>query len=225
MKKKQTLQAKETKRALQAKETKRRIYQCAVTLFREKGFDSVTIEEICNEAKISKGLFYNYFESKEALFIEHSEIISDMQNRTCDAFKEGQTFLDRMRVFTDNNIALMDPFLTEATRVAYGYAIKNPGKSFYASKDRLYYRTLIDIIEYGKTRHEVKEDISTNEVAHLITSVTWGSFFSWLIGFESEHSFHDNVLNEMSMTLSTVVTEPMNEARYKFLHSTSINNS
>ncbi len=43
------------------------IMSCALDLFAEKGFDSTSINMIAKRASISKGLIYNYFESKEDL--------------------------------------------------------------------------------------------------------------------------------------------------------------
>ncbi|MDV7394640.1 helix-turn-helix domain-containing protein, partial [Arthrospira platensis SPKY1] len=42
----------------------------ALELFAEKGFASTSISQIAKEAGISKGLMYNYFESKEQLLHE-----------------------------------------------------------------------------------------------------------------------------------------------------------
>lgn len=44
------------------------IKHAALQLFSERGFNGVTIQEIAGRAKVSKGLVYNYFDSKEALF-------------------------------------------------------------------------------------------------------------------------------------------------------------
>ena len=43
------------------------IMNTALSLFAERGFDSTSISMIASRASISKGLLYNYFESKEEL--------------------------------------------------------------------------------------------------------------------------------------------------------------
>jgi len=54
---------------LQEKEndTKLRIYAVAIALFKAKGFDDVTIRDICAAAEVSKHTFYYYFASKDEL--------------------------------------------------------------------------------------------------------------------------------------------------------------
>ncbi|MDH5382740.1 MAG: TetR/AcrR family transcriptional regulator [Cyclobacteriaceae bacterium] len=49
------------------KESKDKILKVAVVLFAEKGYASTSISQISKNAGISKGLIYNYFESKEDL--------------------------------------------------------------------------------------------------------------------------------------------------------------
>ena len=51
-------------------ERKQQIMHAALILFANKGFDATSISMIAKEAGISKGLMYNYFESKEKLIVE-----------------------------------------------------------------------------------------------------------------------------------------------------------
>ena len=46
---------------------KQLIIDTALNLFANKGYHASSISMIAKEAKISKGLMYNYFDSKEAL--------------------------------------------------------------------------------------------------------------------------------------------------------------
>ena len=55
------------RRQAQARQTERNILQAALTLMRERGFDKVSIRDICKEAGITTGAFYHHFSSKEAL--------------------------------------------------------------------------------------------------------------------------------------------------------------
>ena len=49
---------------------RKRIMEAALELFANKGYHTTSISQIAKEAAISKGLMYNYFESKEALLKE-----------------------------------------------------------------------------------------------------------------------------------------------------------
>ena len=58
-------------------ESKKAIKEAALLLFSKNGLNRTRIEDIAKEAKISKGLVYNYFESKEKLL---HDILADAIN-------------------------------------------------------------------------------------------------------------------------------------------------
>jgi len=60
---------------------RKQIMDAAVKLFAEKGFHAASISLIAKEAGISKGLMYNYFDSKETLL---KEIMDELTNQVMD---------------------------------------------------------------------------------------------------------------------------------------------
>jgi len=54
----------------QAGENRERIVAAASTLFREQGFDGVSVSDLSKAAGFTHGGFYNHFRSKEALAVE-----------------------------------------------------------------------------------------------------------------------------------------------------------
>ena len=53
-----------------AAETKRKIFETAVRLIKEIGYNNVTISEICKAAGVAKGSFYVHYNSKEDIEID-----------------------------------------------------------------------------------------------------------------------------------------------------------
>ena len=43
---------------------RQRICKAAIKIFKEKSFDKTTVSEIASEARVGKGTFYLYFDSK-----------------------------------------------------------------------------------------------------------------------------------------------------------------
>src|ERR1035441_2603885 len=62
------------RRQRRASETRLRLFRCALQLFAERGFASVTVEEITEAADVGKGTFFNYFESKDHVLGVMAEI-------------------------------------------------------------------------------------------------------------------------------------------------------
>ncbi|HEU4746139.1 MAG TPA: TetR/AcrR family transcriptional regulator [Anaerolineales bacterium] len=52
-----------------SEETRTKIMDSAIKLFSTRGFNAASVDDICEEAGISKGAFYHHFESKQALFL------------------------------------------------------------------------------------------------------------------------------------------------------------
>lgn len=78
------------KRKVQGAETKRKLYKIAEKLFAERDFTSVSVEDITDEAGITKGAFYVHFESKDALI---ALLVADYANRADMDYK---TFLETL---------------------------------------------------------------------------------------------------------------------------------
>ena len=49
-------------------QTRENLLLCAQKHFLEYGFERASIREICKDAHVTNGAFYNHFEDKEALF-------------------------------------------------------------------------------------------------------------------------------------------------------------
>jgi TetR/AcrR family transcriptional repressor of nem operon len=84
-------------------ETRQRILKSARRLFNKKGFSSVTIDEIMNDAGLTRGGFYRHFNAKEDLYADAVRQFlckidpEPWQSKHVDGCAEGQT-LARMVV-------------------------------------------------------------------------------------------------------------------------------
>lgn len=65
-------------------DTRARIYDTALGLFRERGFDATTMRDIAAAAGMSLGAAYHYFPSKDAIVLAYYERVSDEHARLVD---------------------------------------------------------------------------------------------------------------------------------------------
>jgi AcrR family transcriptional regulator len=64
-------------------QTRRQIFESALELFREQGFDSTTMQDIAKRAVVVKSAAYYYFPSKEAIIQAYYETVQAEQERLC----------------------------------------------------------------------------------------------------------------------------------------------
>lgn len=61
------------RRERKKQEVERRIREAALALFRERGYEETTVEEIAERADVAKGTFFNYFPKKDVLLTALAE--------------------------------------------------------------------------------------------------------------------------------------------------------
>jgi len=104
----------------QVVENRRRILDAAAQLFRERGFDSVTVAEVMSAAGLTHGGFYGHFESKEALInaaIAHEQTARSSRSPPESVARSADAYLSRQHL---DNIGASCPFSSLGTEAARG---------------------------------------------------------------------------------------------------------
>ena len=65
------------------------LYQTALELFREQGYQETSIRQITERAQVGKGTFFNYFPSKEHLLVEWYRICDEEAYASCQGREYG----------------------------------------------------------------------------------------------------------------------------------------
>ena len=135
-------------------ERKRQVMLTAKKLFIEKGFTSTSVQDILEEAKISKGTFYNYFTSKnECLMailedahnesiIRRRELLAGRDKKNKDILAE--QILVRMQVNRELNLLP----IYEAVFYSNDEELRNFVKAYHLSELKWIASRLVDV--YGK---------------------------------------------------------------------------
>ena len=75
-------------------QTRTQIFESALQLFRERGFDSTTMQEIAKHAMVVKSAAYYYFPSKEAIVQAYYETGKAWERRGKGVDRRGKAWTD-----------------------------------------------------------------------------------------------------------------------------------
>jgi len=92
----------------QGKERKQQLLDAARDLFAERGYHPTRVIDICQRAGVAKGLFYWYFETKEALFAELNRSMRQRLRRSqAQAMEGAEDPVERLRRGTEASVRFM----------------------------------------------------------------------------------------------------------------------
>ncbi len=164
-----------TKRRQQALNTRQKIFETALQLFNKKGYDRVTVDDVCEKAGISKGTFYNYFKSKDQIIIEYyQEIFPEIASK--------KSYLEKMETFARLSLKYISEQGVPTVRIAY-YSQLAPSirTSPIVSPKRPLYQMAERLAREAQENGELRKDISSGEIAHTVIRAMRGIIYEWCL--------------------------------------------
>ena len=161
--------------------TKRQLYQCAMKLFRERGFDRVSVDEIVREAGMAKGTFYIYFNTKSDIILEMLRQYDTYYDQIMVGLPDDLSIDQQMEEivkgacrFTEEVIGL------DLIRVLYVKQLterqEHPG---LLNEDRALFRILSELLTEGQCAGIYDPALDVPDTTRLILHGIRASFFEW----------------------------------------------
>ncbi|MCI5687960.1 TetR/AcrR family transcriptional regulator [Anaerovoracaceae bacterium 42-11] len=154
------------------KDMKSRIIDAAWKLFREKGYENTTLDNILEEAQIAKGSFYYYFKGKGDLLATWSDILDEKYEKLEKELKPEMDSFKKL-LFLNREIHAMIEDIISPQLIGSMYAEQLQGKGYRHLLDtnRVYFRLITRIIEEGQRSGELTGDMTVSELvrAYVMT--------------------------------------------------------
>ena len=160
---------------------RRRLFDCAMRLYVEHGFDAVTVEQITAAADVAKGTFFNYYPTKTHVLLEYHAKIAE------EALAAGE------RMSGDRARALFGRFLRKMASIArrdgrafdvlVRQAVAQPQLS--AADEQTAPRTLAlygRFLRTGVEAGELRPDLDFHLASLLIGDLWTGTILEWTLG-------------------------------------------
>ena len=174
------------RRARRSAEIRERLFRAALALFDEKGFAETTVEDITNAADVGKGTFFNYFPSKEHIFLA----FADMQIGKLTAYvQEVRHSREPVRTLLRRLSAKMIAEPGRSPAVVRMILQANLGSEPVRVSMLDYHKranaALGQLLRMGQRRGEIRKDLPANELALVLRQSLFGNVLLWSLAPET----------------------------------------
>lgn len=168
--------------------TKEKIREAAITLFKENGYENVTVVQICEAANITKRTFYYHFESKDELLAGITDSLGVQAEQLLGTLVSQRTNMgmlwELMQVYSINSVR----FGPNLIKQIYINMLKN-GEEKKFPEDMYLYNTVVRTIINAQNAGELKNKSAAEDLTYAL----YHSFRSITITWASENGAFDIV--------------------------------
>jgi AcrR family transcriptional regulator len=160
-------------------ETRERIAHEAIRLFRQKGFEATTVDEIAAAADVAKGTFFNYFPRKEEVLGHFAMGEIEVIERSVDeaASVGGPATAGLLRIFSDGVASYeRQPALWRATVLEM---MRHATPSLAEANQRAQ-AAIRRLVELAQTQRELRRDLDPDRAANVLRGVFISTTLTWL---------------------------------------------
>jgi len=190
--------SKLTNRQKQAIDTRLKIIEKATELFRDFGYDSVKVKDICEKANISVGAFYHHFHSKDSIVndgYKEIDILLEEKIESC----EFESKLEGICFILGESSEILQNLGCAFVTQAYKYILTTEYK-YTLSEDRYIYKILKEFVEEAINNKEITSVLSTKEITDMILRLARGVIFDWCLN-EGGYNLKERTLKDLNFIL------------------------
>jgi TetR/AcrR family transcriptional regulator, fatty acid metabolism regulator protein len=190
-------------RQINALLTKEKIYEVALQLFIEKGFENVSISDITQQVGMAKGTFYTHFKSKDQIVVEHYKKIDDNYEITFKKLSTKQTNYEKMMLILREGFLYTEEIGKEILRVVLINQISGKEDIPYVMDSRRkIYTILLNLMKNGQQAGEFCSERDANELVLAILQHYSGVYMRWCL-LEEDESLSEIGMKSMRLLIDS----------------------
>jgi len=157
-------------------EKKLQIYEAATRLFGEYGYDGLAVDRICREAGISKGSFFQYFESKSHLLEFTILVFDDYLAKWAAELRQNEKVAlarDRLRYLYDSLVVNAKLHQSEQKFFLFvTHGLDHAGVMLEGIDLERHFRQYVrEIVQRGVRTGEIRGDFDVDLTEYLVTVI------------------------------------------------------
>ena len=187
--------------------TRDRIFDCAIRLFAERGYDATSMEDIGECADVARATVFNYFARKEDIFLEWAvRRRVDAARILADAQQEGADTASRLRLAVSRLLEYYeaDPAGGRATVRAW---LRAGGPLLpHASDTALLFA---ETIRFGQDQGDIRPEVDAGAAGHLLLDAYLGIVYRWVAdGDGVALPLQDSGMTMLDLALAGISQDP-----------------
>jgi len=164
---------------------RQRLYESAMSLFAEKGYNDTSIDDIAEKADVARATVFNYFRRKD-------EFLDEWTERRQESLRETIRQQEPQRSSTLEQLRRCMQVLATVNEEQFGIARTLVPAWVQAGRpitEEPYTADIFaEIIADGITHGEVRDNVDPELAGNLLRDVYLGTLFRWIDG-EADHPF------------------------------------
>lgn len=177
-----------------------RVYEVAIGLFVEKGFDDTTMDEIAERADVARASVFNYFEHKTALL---EEWIARMQRRVADVLAAEHRETDPIELTLSRWVAVVSAQI-EGSRAEMGAMLIPCASNLNLITDSPYGRLLGGYLAAAKRRSEIRKTVDADRAGMLMVVGYFNICDAW-VRAEGSFDIHKELTKLVDLLLDGIL--------------------
>jgi AcrR family transcriptional regulator len=171
-----------TPRIEKGMQTRQAIFDTAISLFAKRGYDKVTIDDICEKVGVTKGAFYNHFKSKDQIILEEFMRMDEHYVKVAQDISGLESSAEKLRIFNREAIKLMSDLGVTMMKVVYHSQIApNMRKPYLTDGKRFLYKITNELIREGQDKGEIRSDMASEDMAIMFINCFRGQIYHWCL--------------------------------------------
>ena len=165
-----------------ANQTKSRIVTAAWKLFYQYGYDNTTIDDIVDAAQTSKGSFYHYFESKDALLSSLSYLFDEKYKELEAQMDPDMSPVDKLLMMNQEVFLMIENTVSVSLlSQLFSSQLVTKGERHLLDPDRTYYKLLRQIAVEGKDQGLFLDELTVTDITKAYAVYERAIMYDWCI--------------------------------------------
>lgn len=193
-------------RESRAQATREKLLEAAIELVNQYGMKYLTVRNICEEAGLSTGSFYNLFDSKDDLVFYYLQNVFTTYKQKAEEDAAAHSSLEKIALIyrfyiecvLETGLEFITGLYAANTNPTFNFLERDPENEMVLDRVKEY------LIE-GKAAGEVRQDVDINKALLRIGVIITGNIYYWCV-FEGRidlASLTDTMLQDYLKSLAT----------------------